>query len=515
MNEMTAYVRRADAAKRVACRAGWARKMPLSTELAAGGAGDCSPTRMPGFPNPRCRSRAAAGGAAGAGRASRAPDELLVETLRAREGQHLFVLSLRRAATSHERTAPLCSHSALARDRPGSFSMAVNDYGFELRGQARRRSTGPALPRLLSIRRARRRTSCWRASTLAELARRQFREVARVAGLVFQGYPGQQKSMRQLQASSELLFDVFMKYDPANLLVRQAKLEVLEQELEALAAARGAGADARFDAAAARDCAPDAAGVPAHGGAHPRDVLQRKGRRPRGTDARRARSRGGRDGRSAGPAGAQEAPLTVIEIDIAGEAIALLPERALLWPRERTLFVADAHFGKDAAFRAGGLPVPEGTNGETLAVLDALIARHGIARIVFLGDFLHARTARTPATLSALADWRARHAALDLALVRGNHDLHAGDPPEELGIDVVAEPHSVRPVRRLPRTRRRARRLCPGRPPASGLRHPRPRAPIGAPAMLRPRSESVAYCLHSAGSPARCRSPPVRGIEFS
>src|SRR6185437_12437834 len=67
----------------------------------------------------------------------------------------------------------------------------------------------------------------------AELGRRQFREIARVAGLVFQGYPGQPQSNRQLQASSGLLWDVFNEYDPGNLLLRQATREVLERQLEA------------------------------------------------------------------------------------------------------------------------------------------------------------------------------------------------------------------------------------------------------------------------------------------
>jgi ATP-dependent Lhr-like helicase len=67
----------------------------------------------------------------------------------------------------------------------------------------------------------------------AELGRRQFREIARVAGLVFQGYPGQPQSNRQLQASSGLLWDVFNEYDPGNLLLRQATHEVLERQLEA------------------------------------------------------------------------------------------------------------------------------------------------------------------------------------------------------------------------------------------------------------------------------------------
>ncbi|GAC1539260.1 MAG: hypothetical protein NVS2B4_19190 [Ramlibacter sp.] len=66
----------------------------------------------------------------------------------------------------------------------------------------------------------------------SELAQRRFREIARVAGLVFSGYPGQPKSMRQLQASSGLFYEVFRKYDRANLLLSQAEQEVLSKELE-------------------------------------------------------------------------------------------------------------------------------------------------------------------------------------------------------------------------------------------------------------------------------------------
>ncbi|HYF41894.1 MAG TPA: DNA ligase-associated DEXH box helicase, partial [Ramlibacter sp.] len=66
----------------------------------------------------------------------------------------------------------------------------------------------------------------------SELAQRRFREIARVAGLIFTGYPGQPKSTRQLQASSGLFFEVFRKYDRGNLLLSQAEQEVLSQELE-------------------------------------------------------------------------------------------------------------------------------------------------------------------------------------------------------------------------------------------------------------------------------------------
>ena len=65
-----------------------------------------------------------------------------------------------------------------------------------------------------------------------DFPKRQFREVARVAGLIFQGYPGAQKSARQVQASGGLFFDVFTKYDPGNLLLIQSRREVLERQLE-------------------------------------------------------------------------------------------------------------------------------------------------------------------------------------------------------------------------------------------------------------------------------------------
>ncbi|WP_228893517.1 ligase-associated DNA damage response endonuclease PdeM [Pseudoduganella aquatica] len=132
-------------------------------------------------------------------------------------------------------------------------------------------------------------------------------------------------------------------------------------------------------------------------------------------------------------------------IELAGETVLLLPEKALFWPRLRLLAVADIHFGKAAAFRALGVPVPGGTTADNLERLDRLLAAHGVAHLVFLGDFLHAKAARAPATLAELASWRGRHPALRLTLVRGNHDLHAGDPPEALGIAVADEPFALAP----------------------------------------------------------------------
>lgn len=123
----------------------------------------------------------------------------------------------------------------------------------------------------------------------------------------------------------------------------------------------------------------------------------------------------------------------------------MLPQRALYWPARHMLIVADIHFGKAAAFRAQGIPVPRGTTKQNLDALEALILEHDIGHVVFLGDFLHARAAHAKATLAALRQWRLRFQRLRLTLVRGNHDLHAGDPPCDLAIEMVNEPHCVGP----------------------------------------------------------------------
>ena len=126
-----------------------------------------------------------------------------------------------------------------------------------------------------------------------------------------------------------------------------------------------------------------------------------------------------------------------VSVTIRDETLVLLAERAVYWPRTKSLLVADPHFGKAATFRAAGVPVPRGTTTETLLRLDALLERTGAARLVFLGDFLHAREGRSPETLRVIEEWRAWRAALDVVLVRGNHDKRAGDPPRELDIRCV------------------------------------------------------------------------------
>ena len=131
------------------------------------------------------------------------------------------------------------------------------------------------------------------------------------------------------------------------------------------------------------------------------------------------------------------------EIILNGEAVLLLPQKALYWPREKMLVIADIHFGKAAAFRAQGIPVPRGTTSQNLAALDELMDLHETAQIVFLGDFLHARASHASATVAAMLAWRLRNPGVRLILVRGNHDLHAGDPAASLGIEMVDEPYAM------------------------------------------------------------------------
>lgn len=127
-------------------------------------------------------------------------------------------------------------------------------------------------------------------------------------------------------------------------------------------------------------------------------------------------------------------------VTLAGTELWLLADKAIYYPAHRALLIADAHFGKAAAYRRLGQPVPHGTTRMNLERLDRLLADYPVDHLVFLGDFLHAPESHAAATLSAIEQWRASHSRLQITLIRGNHDKRAGDPPEYLGIDVVEEP---------------------------------------------------------------------------
>ena len=138
-------------------------------------------------------------------------------------------------------------------------------------------------------------------------------------------------------------------------------------------------------------------------------------------------------------------PVGMLTIPVAGEPLTLLPEKAAYLAERQLLLIADAHLGKALSFRRLGVPVPQGSTADNLATLSALIARFGVQHIVFLGDLLHSAHAQSAVTQAALTQWREGHRSLNLTLVRGNHDDHAGDPPAALGIEVVDEPLRLGP----------------------------------------------------------------------
>ena len=144
---------------------------------------------------------------------------LLAEVMKSREGWHLFLYPFA-GRHVHLGLASLLAWR-MGRQQPLTFSIAVNDYGFELLSATEVDWLKWLTPELFSQNNLLQ--DVLASLNAGELARRRFREIARIAGLVFSGYPGAQKSARQLQASSGLFFDVFRQYDPANLLLTQAE----------------------------------------------------------------------------------------------------------------------------------------------------------------------------------------------------------------------------------------------------------------------------------------------------
>jgi DNA ligase-associated metallophosphoesterase len=125
--------------------------------------------------------------------------------------------------------------------------------------------------------------------------------------------------------------------------------------------------------------------------------------------------------------------------EFGGEELHLLPERAVWWPAEGTLFVADLHVGKEASFRAAGLPVPD-VFVRDLARLSHLIQRLTAKRVLILGDLLHDRSAHGVRVVSAFTAWRRTMRGIHIGLIRGNHDRRAGDPPSGWNVECLDEP---------------------------------------------------------------------------
>ncbi|MDP9174602.1 MAG: ligase-associated DNA damage response endonuclease PdeM [Planctomycetota bacterium] len=127
------------------------------------------------------------------------------------------------------------------------------------------------------------------------------------------------------------------------------------------------------------------------------------------------------------------------EIIFGTQRLVLLADRALHWPTRQTLVLADVHLGKDASFRAAGLPVPAGNSAKDLARIEALLSLTGAARLIILGDLVHNRASHQPELAAAFSAWRALRPRLEILLIRGNHDRHAGPPPPDWHISQVSE----------------------------------------------------------------------------
>lgn len=155
-------------------------------------------------------------------------NELLIEQIETRDGHHLFVYPFE-GRLVHEAMAAILAYR-LSKIRPITFSIAMNDYGFELLSDqpiplddtnARELFT---LDGLLE--------DMQKSVNSTEMAKRKFRDIAVIGGLIFQGMPGEKVKARHLQSGAGLLFNVFAEYDPNNILLQQAYREVLDQQME-------------------------------------------------------------------------------------------------------------------------------------------------------------------------------------------------------------------------------------------------------------------------------------------
>ncbi len=157
-----------------------------------------------------------------------AENELLIEQIETKDGHHLFVYPFE-GRLVHEAMAAILAWR-ISRIRPITFSFAMNDYGFELLSDQPIPVDDTNVYESLSTEHLL--TDIQRSVNSTEMARRKFRDVAVIGGLIFQGMPGEKKKARHLQSSASLLFNVFSEYDPGNLLLRQSYQEVLDQQME-------------------------------------------------------------------------------------------------------------------------------------------------------------------------------------------------------------------------------------------------------------------------------------------
>jgi uncharacterized protein len=123
----------------------------------------------------------------------------------------------------------------------------------------------------------------------------------------------------------------------------------------------------------------------------------------------------------------------------------LYAEGAILWHEGATLFITDPHFGKADSFHHAGIAIPTTVLDHDLDRLTRLLVTTEASRLVVLGDFFHNRHSQSDSALKILETWRNQHPNLEIVLVLGNHDLHAGNPPAYLNIRAVNAPFALGP----------------------------------------------------------------------
>ena len=155
-------------------------------------------------------------------------NELLIEHIETKDGFHLFVYPFE-GRLVHEAMAAILAYR-IGKIVPITFSFAMNDYGFELLSDQPIPVDDSNVYELFSPDRLF--EDIQKSVNSTEMARRKFRDIAVIGGLVFQGYPGEYKKARHLQSSASLLFSVFAEYEPQNLLLRQSYQEVFDQQME-------------------------------------------------------------------------------------------------------------------------------------------------------------------------------------------------------------------------------------------------------------------------------------------
>jgi ATP-dependent Lhr-like helicase len=157
-------------------------------------------------------------------------DEFLVEMISTQDGHHLFMYPFE-GRLIHEVMAALLAYR-ISRITPITFTMAMNDYGLELLSDQPIPVSENELSQLLSEKNLMEDVTA--SINATEMASRKFRDIAVIAGLVVQTYPGNRKNNKSLQSSSSLIFKVLEEYEPHNLLVRQAYFELFDQQIEEL-----------------------------------------------------------------------------------------------------------------------------------------------------------------------------------------------------------------------------------------------------------------------------------------